>query len=82
MKLTLAEPQYLVEPISIISELVTEVKLKLEKDKLEIVAMDPANVAMIIFTLLRFKICKYKVINRGKKVIRRLKSNELKKPDT
>jgi len=61
MKLTLAEPHYLVEPISIISELVTEVKIKVEKDQLEIIAMDPANVAMVVFTLLNTTFTEYQV---------------------
>jgi len=85
MKLTLAEPQYLVDPISIISELVTEVKLKIEKDKLEIIAMDPANVAMIIFTLLNTTFTEYKVdkpttlaINLGslKQILKRAKASD------
>ena len=52
MRLTLAEPKYLKDSISIISELVNEAKLKISKDGIELVAMDPANVAMVIFRLL------------------------------
>ena len=51
MKLTLAEPKYLKDSIMIISELVHEARFKLTKDALELVAMDPANVAMIVFKL-------------------------------
>ena len=61
MKLTLAEPRLLKESISIISELVTDARFKLDKDKLELIAMDPANVAMIIFKLLSPAFVEYKV---------------------
>ncbi len=52
MKLTLAEPKYLKDGISIISDLVNEATLKLTPEGLELVAMDPANVAMVIYNLL------------------------------
>jgi len=52
MKLTLAEPKYLKDSISIISELVTETQLSITKTGVTIIAMDPANVAMVIYKLL------------------------------
>src|SRR3989338_3621460 len=52
MKLTLAEPKYLKESITIISDLVNEARFKITKDAIELVAMDPANVAMVLFKLL------------------------------
>ncbi|HLD15731.1 MAG TPA: proliferating cell nuclear antigen (pcna) [Candidatus Nanoarchaeia archaeon] len=52
MKLTLEEPRILTELIGIISELVNEVHFRVDKEKIEVVAMDPANVAMVIFRLL------------------------------
>lgn len=52
MRLTLAEPKYLKESVAIISELVTETQFKISQDAIEVVAMDPANVAMVIFKLL------------------------------
>ncbi len=61
MRLTLAEPKYLKESISIISELVNEAKLKVSKDGIELVAMDPANVAMVIFRLLPTAFTEYDV---------------------
>ncbi len=61
MKLVLAEPRLLKESISTISDLVNEVTLKLDKDKIEIVAMDPANVAMVIFKLLSSAFVEYEV---------------------
>ena len=61
MKLTLTEPRYLKDSILIISELVNEVNLKLYKDRIELVAMDPANVAMVIFKLLSSAFTEYEV---------------------
>jgi len=61
MKLVLAEPRLLKESISIISDLVNEVTFKLDKDKIEITAMDPANVAMIMFKLLSSAFVEYDV---------------------
>jgi len=63
MKLVLSDSRFLKEPISIISELVTEVKLKLNKDKIQLVAMDPANVAMIVFNLLSSSFAEYEANN-------------------
>jgi proliferating cell nuclear antigen len=61
MKLTLAEPKYLKESISVISELVNEARFKITPDALELVAMDPANVAMVIFKLLSSAFVEYDV---------------------
>jgi len=38
MKLVLAEPKYLKDSISIISDLVTDVNINVDKDKLELIA--------------------------------------------
>jgi DNA polymerase III sliding clamp (beta) subunit (PCNA family) len=59
MKLTLAEPKYLKDSISIISELVNEARLKITPDFIEIIAMDPANVAMVVFKLLSSAFVEY-----------------------
>ncbi len=61
MNLTIAEPQILKESINVISELVSEATLKFDQDKIEIVAMDPANVAMIVFKLLSSAFVEYSV---------------------
>lgn len=61
MRLTLAEPKYLKESLSIVADLVTEARIKLTKDSLEIIAMDPANVAMVIFKLLSSAFTEYSV---------------------
>ena len=52
MRLTLTEPRYLKDSLLIISELVNEANIKLLSDRIELVAMDPANVAMVVFKLL------------------------------
>ena len=51
MLLKLDHPKLFSEIIGIISELVLEVRLKVSKDGLSIIAIDPANVAMISFKL-------------------------------
>lgn len=61
MQLTLAEPRLLKESMNIISELVTEVTIKVDKDKIEIIAIDPANVAMVDFKLLSSAFIEYSV---------------------
>ena len=50
-KIVLAQPDYLIKPIQNIKDLVNEVRIKITKDKLTIVDLDPANVAMVIFEL-------------------------------
>ncbi len=86
MKLTLAEPKYLKESISIISELVNEARFKITKDGIELVAMDPANVAMVLFKILPSSFIEYDIskdveigVNLGhlKQVLRRIKSNDM-----
>ena len=61
MKLTLAEPRLLVDSVGIISELVNDVRFKIDSNTVELIAMDPANVAMIIFKLLSSAFTEYKV---------------------
>ena len=51
MLIKLDNPKILSDAISIISELVTEVKMKVNKDSLSIIAVDPANVALVSFVL-------------------------------
>ena len=61
MKLTIADPRYLRDSISVISELVNEVSIKFDKDGMEIIAMDPANVAMVVFRLLSSAFVEYDI---------------------
>jgi proliferating cell nuclear antigen len=86
MKLVLAEPKYFKDSISIISELVTEAKFKVGNNGLEMVAMDPANVAMVIFKMLSSCFTKYEVkeaeeiainLNNLKQILRRAKSDDV-----
>lgn len=51
MLLKLESPKLLSDIISIISELVTEVKLKITKEGLSVTAIDPANIAMVYFKM-------------------------------
>ena len=51
MQLKLDNPKILADVVTIISELVTEVKLKITKDGLSVTAIDPANVAMVYFKI-------------------------------
>ena len=85
MHLTLAEPRYLRDSVSVISDLVNEAKFIVKKDALELVAMDPANVAMVIFKLLSTCFTEYDVkkeeelaINlvQLKDILKRAKSND------
>lgn len=85
MKLTLAEPKYLKESISIISELVNEAKFKVTTNGIEMIAMDPANVAMVIFKLLSSCFVEYNIkseteiginLNNLKQVLRRAKPTD------
>lgn len=80
MKLVLSEPRYLKDSISIISELVNEARFRISSDAMELIAMDPANVAMVIFKLLSSAFVEYSVkgttelsinLDNLKKILRR-----------
>src|SRR3989344_788205 len=49
MLLKLDDPRFFGTIINIISDLVTEVRLKITKEGMRLVALDPANVAMVYF---------------------------------
>jgi proliferating cell nuclear antigen len=51
MKLKLEDPRVFANLVGIISELVTEVKIKVNKEGMSLTALDPANVAMCYFNL-------------------------------
>lgn len=59
MRLVLADPALLKDSISIISDLVTEARFKVTREGLELAAMDPANVAMVVFKLLSSSFTEY-----------------------
>lgn len=82
MRLTLAETKYLKESVNILSELVTETQFKVTQDAIQVIAMDPANVAMVIYKLLSSSFVEFDVkedvvlaINLAsfKQVLRRVK---------
>jgi len=86
MRLSLAEPGYLKDSISIISDLVNEARFKVTSNAIELVAMDPANVAMVVFKLLSSAFTEYDVkkdvelaINLGnlKQILRRAGPNDM-----
>jgi len=86
MKLTLAEPNYLKDSISIISELVSEARFNINKNGIELIAMDPANVAMVIFKLLSSSFTEYSVkedtsiainLNNLKQILKRVGSDDI-----
>jgi len=86
MKLVLADSRYFKDSIGIISELVGEVKFKVTADGLEVVAMDPANVAMVVFKLLSSCFTQYQVkqpeeiainLSNLKQILRRTKSEDV-----
>ena len=85
MKLVLSEPKYLKDGLSIVSEIVTEGTFKINSDVMELVAMDPANVAMVIFKLPASSFVTYEIdgptsitlnLNNLKQVLRRTKSSD------
>src|SRR3989344_2630059 len=51
MQLTLQNPKIFADIVSIISEIVTEVRMKVNKAGISLTAIDPANVAMIYFKI-------------------------------
>lgn len=86
MKLVLAESKYLKDSISVISDLVTDVNLNIDKDKIELVATDPANVAMTVFKLLSSAFAEYSIdkptkiainLDSLKQVLRRAKPSDV-----
>ncbi len=61
MKLVLADPVVLKDSVAVISELVSEARFKITRDGLEMIAMDPANVAMVVFKLLSSGFTEYDI---------------------
>ncbi len=86
MKLVLAEPFYFKDSMGIISDIVSEVKIKAKSDRLEIVAMDPANVAMVVFKMFSSSFTQYEVkgeeevainLSNLKQILRRMKNDDV-----
>ena len=64
MKLILAEPKYLKDSISIISDLVSEARFSISPEGIQLIAMDPANVAMVIYRLMPTLFTEYSVTEK------------------
>jgi len=86
MKLVLAEPKFLRDSVSIISELVNEATFKITTNGMELIAMDPANVAMVIFKLLSSAFQEFKVeeeidlsinLSNFKQILKRAKPSDV-----
>ena len=86
MKLVLADSKYLKDSVSIISELVNEASFKITPNSIELTAMDPANVAMVIFKLLSSAFSEYRVseevdiainLNNFKQILKRAKPSDI-----
>lgn len=86
MKLVLSDATHFKDSISVISELVNEARFKITKDGVELIAMDPANVAMVIFKFFSSSFAEYEVeadqelaINLAnlKQILRRAKGNDI-----
>lgn len=86
MKLTLADPGFLKDSISVISELVNEGRFKITSSGIELIAMDPANVAMVIFKLFSSCFADYQLkkdveitmnLNNLKQILRRAKPSDI-----
>lgn len=86
MKLTLAESRYFKDSILIIADLVNEAKFKIVPEYIEMVALDPANVAMVIFKMFSSAFIEYSIeepleiginLNNLKSILRRAKPNDM-----
>ena len=86
MKVTLTDASAFKNSMNIISNLVTEVQMNFSNEALEIVAMDPANAAMVVFRMFSTAFAEYEVsenevvainLSMLKQVLRRLKGGEI-----
>ena len=84
MRLKLENPKLFSDIVSIISELVTEVKIKVTPEAMSLTAVDPANVAMVHFKMPSDLFSEYQVdklevlglnLDNLKAVLRRCKSS-------
>ncbi len=79
MILKLDDPKLMADAVTIISEVVSEVRIKLLEDGMSIVAVDPANVALVIFKLPKESFSQYETgsevwgvnLNDLKKILKR-----------
>jgi proliferating cell nuclear antigen PCNA len=86
MKITIAETKSFQDAVSVLSELVNEGKFSIKKDQIEFIAMDPANVAMVIFRMFSSACAEYSVkeeldigvnLTNFKMILRRAKATDM-----
>ncbi len=86
MKLTLVDPRFLKDSLSIISELVNEITFNVSTNMVKAIAIDPANVAMVEFKLLNSAFSEYELsgekeitvnLERLKQIVRRAKPSDM-----
>jgi len=86
VKIILADIRFFKDSITISSELVNEVKFKANQDGLEMVAMDPANVAMVVLKILSSSFVEYSSneneeisfsLSSMKQILRRAKADDI-----
>ena len=86
MKFVLADVRFFKDSIAIASELVNEVTFKASTDGLEMISMDPANVAMIILKILSSSFVEYNLegeeelsvsLTSLKQILRRSKADDV-----
>jgi proliferating cell nuclear antigen len=65
MILKLDSPKLLSDAISIVSEVVSEVRIKILEDGMSIVAVDPANIALVIYRLPKESFSEYESGNEA-----------------
>ena len=63
MSIRLEKPNLLSKAVNLLSELVTEVKFKLDDSGMQVIAIDPANVAMVRFFLSKETFSQFEVEN-------------------
>ena len=63
MRLKMDQPQSLADVVSIISELVSDVKFKITEDGMGLTALDPANVSMVSFFIPKTSFSSYESNN-------------------
>lgn len=61
MSIKLEKPALLSKAVNLISEIVTEVKFKLDDSGMQVIAIDPANVAMVRFFLSKNAFSKFEI---------------------
>ena len=59
--LKIEDPSLLKKAVAIVSDFITEATLNIKKDGIQLIAMDPANICMVMLNLLPTAFSEYKV---------------------